>query len=167
MISILSKFNAWCAELCGWLLSILMFLLLADLVMRGFGVPVLGLQAMALFVMVAVVYLGLGHCEEVDGHVRVEFGLELLPHLWKKRIDFVAHLIGCLTIAATTYAMFENFVDSYVEHEALAGLVPLPIYPIKFVMTFSLVLYFVQLCLNTFFLWRASRVKANPTDEGA
>ena len=153
----LSKLNALCAELSGWLLSVLTCLLFLDLALRGFGVSVLSLSAMALFVMVAVVYLGLGHCEEMRGHVRVEFGIGLFPEKWRGYVDLSAHLIGCVTVGVTAYAMIVNFLNSFTHREALADLVRLPIYPVKFIMAAALVVYFLQLCLNTYLLWRSVR----------
>ena len=84
MIKIIDRVTEWLAESSGWLVSIIMILLVVDFVSRGLSKPIQGVSEMAVFVMVAVVYLGLGHCEQEKGHVRVEMFITKVRLLCRK-----------------------------------------------------------------------------------
>ena len=73
------RINHFFAEMSGWLLSAIMFLLIIDFVSRGIYHPIQGVGELAVFVLVAVVYLGIPHTEEVRGHVRVTAIISRFP----------------------------------------------------------------------------------------
>jgi TRAP-type C4-dicarboxylate transport system permease small subunit len=148
MERILSRLNRLFAELCGWFLIVVMVLLISDFVSRGISLPLVGVAEIAVFVMISVVFLGLGHCEEQKGHVRVEAVLVRLPPKARGLLNLFCYLLGGATIGVTLYAVVGNAVDAFWENEAIAGPTPLPTYPVKFVMVVSLALYLVQLCMN-------------------
>jgi TRAP-type C4-dicarboxylate transport system permease small subunit len=103
---------------------------------------------MAMFVMIAVVYLGLAHAEEVRGHIRVELLETLLPRRAALVLDVAVYVLAIATIAIVTYAVALNAWSSYVRDAAVAGPVPLSIWPVKFAMVAALALYLVQLVVN-------------------
>ena len=76
---IIARINQFLGEISGWLLCAIMLLLTIDFVSRGLSVPVHGVGEIAVFVMVAVVYFGLGHTEATGGHVRVTAITSRLP----------------------------------------------------------------------------------------
>ncbi|KIX14299.1 TRAP transporter small permease subunit [Dethiosulfatarculus sandiegensis] len=146
----ITKLNRLFAEICGWLLIVVMLLLTSDFISRGLSCPIVGVAESAVFAMVAVVFMGLGHCEEQKGHVRVEAVLVRLPAKVRGVFNLFCYLLGCFAIGATLYAVTGNAIEAFLEKEAIAGPTPLLTYPVKFVMVVSLVLYFIQLCLNAY-----------------
>jgi len=146
--NILHKLNNVLAELSGWLVSAIMIFLIFDIVSRLFSKPVQGVSEMAVFALVATVYLGLSHCEESRSHIRVEFFLEKLSPRTRKLSDLSDHIIAVLFMAIASYASFENAMFSFHTGEAISGTTPLPIYPVKFIIFLGCLFYLFQLLLN-------------------
>lgn len=144
----MTRLNRTLAELCGWLLIVVVLFMVVDLVSRGFSHPLYGVSELAMFSMIAIVYLGLSHAEEHDSHIRVELltdKLEGAPARWLH--GFISAL-SLVTVAIVVWAVWRNAMDAWQSHQAIAGPRPILIYPIKFVMFAALLLYAVQLCRN-------------------
>jgi TRAP-type C4-dicarboxylate transport system permease small subunit len=148
MSKFLNALNHRLAELCGWLLCAVMLFIFFDFVSRGLGKPLFGVAEMAMFAMVATVYLGLAHCEEVRGHVRVEAVLIRLPHRVQVVLNLIIYVISVIVIGIVTYAVWMNTLAAFADKEAIAGAVPLVTYPVKFIMSFALTVYFAQICVH-------------------
>ena len=148
MSKYLIALNRRLAELCGWLLCAVMIFIFFDFVSRGLGHPLFGVAEMAMFAMVATVYLGLAHCEEVRGHVRVEALLHHFPPRVRAWLDFMAYVIAVAVIGVVAYAVWMNALSAYADQESIAGAIPMVTYPVKFVMSVALTVYFAQLCLH-------------------
>jgi TRAP-type C4-dicarboxylate transport system permease small subunit len=148
MKRLLVRINNWFAELSGWLISSIMILLIIDFVSRGIARPIPGVAELAVFSMIAVVYLGLAHCEELKGHISVTFLIDRLTPKLRTFFQFFSNLISALMIFLVIYAVGANALSAYRESEAVAGPTPLLTFPVKFVMTIALVLYLIQILIN-------------------
>jgi len=146
---IIHAINGIFAELSGWLLSAMMFLLIIDFISRFLYWPIRGVGESAVFVLVAVVYLGIPHCEEVKGHVRVNAIISRFPPRLRDVVNQFDYVIALLTVGMVVYAVAQNAIYSYVRNEAVAGPTPLPVYPVKIVIVIGCVFYWIQLLLNT------------------
>ena len=140
--------NKICAEMCGWMLSIIMLLLIVDVACRTFATPVMGVAELAMFVMVGTVYAGLANCEMEHGHVRVGSLVELLSPRHQKWAMALTYMVAIGTIGIATWAICDNAWASFVDGEGIAGAVSYPLYPVKFVMATGMILYTLQLILN-------------------
>lgn len=136
------------AELCGWFLLIVMGLIVTDLISRTLGTPIYGVAESAMFVMIAIVYMGLPYAEATRAHVRVELVLDNLPRRVAAVVDLITYVIVAGTILVVLYAVWLNAAGAYGSRQAIAGPTPLLIWPVKFVMVASLVLYAVWILLN-------------------
>lgn len=148
MTAIIRFINKICAELCGWMLSVVMVLLLLDVICRTFATPIMGVAELAMFVMIGTVYAGLANCEMDHGHVRVGSLVELLPGRLQHIAMSLTHLVAAATIGLAAWAMCDNAWASFVDREGIAGAVNYPLYPVKFVMAFGMILYVVQILIN-------------------
>jgi len=147
------------AQLGGWLLSILMLSLIVDFVSRGIFMPVPGVGEVSVFVMVACVYLGIAYCEQLKGHVKVELIISRLPPRLRGMINLFNYFMILLMVAVVSYAACQSALYSYHTKEAVAGHIPLPVYPVKFAIVIGVVLYWVQLLLNTVEEFRGLRAR--------
>jgi TRAP-type C4-dicarboxylate transport system permease small subunit len=169
MRKILSAINRFFSILCGWSMLALMVLLVFDFVGRGvpstlrrlgesFGLPFLTalseaswlqpstiLADLSVFVMIAAVYLGLALCEENGQHVSIE----VVPTMFKGKLRqffiFLSFLLQEITVIIMIYAMYRNTLRSFRTEEAVAGLNPLEIWPIKILVCVGLFFYLLQL----------------------
>lgn len=138
------------AELCGWFLLIVMSLILVDLMSRAMGTPIYGVSESAMFVMIAIVYMGLPYTEKMQAHVRVELIVDALPPRIAATVDLVMYILVAITMLVVLYAVTLNAWGSYEGRQAIAGPIPLVVWPVKFVMVAALVLYFLRILAN---LW--------------
>lgn len=145
---LMTRLNRGLAELCGWLLIVVVLFMVVDLVTRGFSHPLYGVSELAMFTMIAIVYLGLSHAEERDAHIRVELLPDKLQGPALRVLNGFITLVSLVTVAIVSWAVWHNAVGAYESHQAIAGPRPILVYPVKFVMFAALVLYGVQLCRN-------------------
>ncbi|PZX14885.1 TRAP-type mannitol/chloroaromatic compound transport system permease small subunit [Palleronia aestuarii] len=136
------------AELCGWFLLLVMGLIITDLISRAIGTPIYGVAESAMFVMIAIVYMGLPYAEATRAHVRVELVLDALPPRVRAVFDLVIYILVAGTMAIALYAVVLNAQTSYYSRQAIAGPTPLLIWPVKFVMVAALALYGLRIVMN-------------------
>jgi len=148
MISLLQKINKACAELCGWMLFLVMIFLLIDIVSRFMGHPVIGVAEIAMFTVMTVIYLGLGNCEMLKGHVQVESVIMKCPPRIQKFLSIIMYILSICTISVAAWALTMNAFESLRDMESIAGLVPYPLFPVKMIMSFGLWVYCLQLVIN-------------------
>lgn len=148
MRDIFHKINRKLAEICGWFLLVIMTLLITDLITRGLGKPIQGLTPVAVFVMVAVIYLGLPRCEEYHEHVNVEVVLNILPPKALNIVNLIIYIIEIFVIGLFLKEMLNNLIISYITEEAISGTVILPVWPSKVAMFIGLIFYWFQIFIN-------------------
>jgi TRAP-type C4-dicarboxylate transport system permease small subunit len=144
----INTINRFLAEICGWLLCIMVLFLCFDIVSRSLKEPVQGVTQMAVFVMIIVVYLGLGQCEKFERHIKVTAVYDRLPPTARKSIGVINYIIQIVVIGVITVAVGENVIYSIKKHEAVPGYFHLPIWPTKFVLFIGLVFYWLQVAVN-------------------
>jgi TRAP-type C4-dicarboxylate transport system permease small subunit len=172
MRNALSAINRFFSILCGWFMLALMILLVFDFVGRGvpgalrrlgenLGLPFLSTLAeaswlqpstiladLSVFVMITAVYLGLALCEENGQHVCIE----IVPTLFKGRLRqffiFLSFLLQEITVILMICAMYRNTLRSFRTEEAVAGLIPLEIWPVKVFVCLGLFFYLLQLSME-------------------
>lgn len=144
----IDRYTIHSASLCGWLLAVLMVFLLAEIVCRTANHPLIGIAEFSMFIMLTTVYLGLGNCERKDGHVKVEFLTDKMQPATKRVFAVGTGALSVLTMGLCTYAMTVNAIESYFENEAMAGLVPYQVWPVKCIMAVGILLYFLQVLVR-------------------
>ena len=145
----INKFNNLLAELSGWLLIVIMGLLIADFVSRGMSMPIQGIGEIAVFSMVAIVYLGMAHTELIRGHVRVTAITSRLPRKIQSGMNIFINLLASATLVIVLKAAGNSAMKAYISKEAVAGTVPLLVWPVKFVIVIGVFFYLLQLIINT------------------
>ena len=148
MHEFLRKLSIYSSSFCGWLLAILMVIIFFDIIMRTIGHPIFGVAELSMIIMLTTVYLGLANCEQVHGHIIVDIVYEVVSPKTVKVLNILCGILCVVTLAICTYAMFINTIDSYMSDEAMAGIIPLSIWPIKAVITFGIFLYAIQSLTN-------------------
>lgn len=172
MRKVLSLVNKLFSMLCGWLMVTLMLLLVLDFTTRGLpdGLrwlaahlhlpfladlaasewlqPITILPDLSVFIMIIGIYLGLALCEEHGMHVSIEFATIHLKGGKKRFIEFLSFLLQTATLVIMVWAMYRNTFKSYSTSEAVPGVVPMDIWPVKAVVCAGLVLYLIQVAVH-------------------
>jgi len=142
------KVNQFLSGLAGWLMFAMLMLLIADVVSRSFGRPLLLMAELSVFVMMIVIYLGFSRCEELSEHVRLEFVVNALPKRIRSKVRSAANLLAVVVIALLFYAVTRDAWSSFVTGSAIEGIVDIPIWPTKFVMVVGMVFFLLQGIIN-------------------
>ncbi len=148
MRKLIHLINQKLSELCGWLLLVIMVLLTLDLATREMGDPIQGLTTMAVFVMMAVIYLGMPRCEEYDEHVNIDILAVKLPPKWATITKIITNIFELITIGFFLYEMYFNFIFSYTTREAFADTTILAIWPSKLAILVGLLFFEIQILIN-------------------
>jgi len=165
MRNFFAKINRYLAELCGWLLSIIAILLAVDIFSRAIMKPLLEVTSLAVFVMMAVIYLGLANCEQVDGHVAVNIFEQKFPPKIKRINTLTRYVVELVIMGAAVFFVGKNSLQSFISKEALSGPKMLPLWPAKLSMSIGLVFFWIQILLN--FLKQLGLTGGCKTDNGS
>jgi len=149
MKKMIEQINNLFAELSGWFLIVMMFLIIIDFIGRGLYRPIHGVRELAIFVLIAVVYLGIPHCERVRGHVRVTVIVNRLTQKKRQLIITLVYIVTFLLIIIILFSVGRNFIHSCQSGEAIAGTVPLLIWPVKLSIVVGCFFYCIQVLINS------------------
>ena len=149
MKKIIQIISTYFAELCGWLLIVIIGLLVTDLITRGMYSPIQGIAEVSIFVLVATVYLGLPHCEQMRGHVAIDAFVDRMPIRLRKIIDSTVYLLASLFLIILLFSVGQTFIGSYQSGEVIAGTLPLLIWPVRLAIFVGILFYCLQAILNT------------------
>jgi TRAP-type C4-dicarboxylate transport system permease small subunit len=148
VFKILRGINRFLAESTGYLVGLIVILLVVDTVGQLVRHQVHGVLELAVFTVIASAYVGLSYTEEKRGHVRVAALLERLSPRFQTGMSIFWGAVSLVVIGFTTYAGFNKAIEAYIDGESIAGLVPYPLSPIRFVIAISLLIYGFQIVAN-------------------
>lgn len=149
MKRIIAAINRLLAESCGYLLMLVMFLTASDVILRNLGIAIFGVVEIAVFIVIAAVYFGLGHCEEEDGHVRVSALAARLPPIPRRVMHLIMTVATLAIMALATYACTRSAYSAYTDNEAvMANQTALYTWPARAAMVVGLFFYCCQLVIS-------------------
>lgn len=82
--------------------------ILADVVGRAFGTPLVGAQDISQMAMVILVFGGMALCDKVGGHIAVDVFERAFPETLNRWIDVFAALLGAVIFAGLAYTVYES-----------------------------------------------------------
>lgn len=162
---ILSKINGFFAEISGWSLSLIALLLILNLVTRFFGVPIQGLLELSTFVFLGMIYLGLGHCEEVDEHIKVNAVLKRVPPKVRDALYVFNYLLAIAVGGIVVLASYRSARGAFMSRESVPGTAPFLTYPVRFAIFIGLLFFLLQVFSHIHLVLRRNIVKNGNTSE--
>lgn len=138
----LSRLNSGLTAFGGWTLLAMVVLLVIDIVWRIFFTPLHAMTELSVLAMMIVIALGLSACEEHREHVQLEF---FVDKLWgRKRLATIRleRLLSLFAALLLLYAVTMSGFSSYRTNESTGGAVPIPLWPVKLIISVG-VLFFV------------------------
>lgn len=150
------------AELSGWLLTVITFLLVINFAARYIGLFVPGLVELTTFVFIATVYLGLAQGEVDDDHIKVSFIYQRVPKTVQRVLYFFNYLLAAIVGGVMAYGAYKSAISSYITDETVAGVMTYPTFPIRTIIFIGIAVYFLQIIVRLFNFFKN---KNNPPEK--
>jgi len=131
-------FSRFLNRISEWALVVMMGLTCADVVLRGFGHPILGTYELVGFLGAIVIAFSLSYTTLRRGHVAVEALVKHLPVGVQGVIYFITHLLSIMLFILIAYECWKYGLDLKASGEVSLTL-KIPFYPIMFGIAFSAV----------------------------
>jgi TRAP-type C4-dicarboxylate transport system permease small subunit len=97
-IGLITRVNSAAAVLAATLLWMLAILIFGDIVLRMLHMPILWSNEVSVYLLIALVYLGIGYTYDCDGHFTIQLLVERLPRKWRLGVELWTVLV-CLSFA--------------------------------------------------------------------
>lgn len=100
-------------------------LILADVVLRFFGKPIVGAQDLSQMTMTIVVFGGMALCDKLGGHIAVDLLENHLPPWINHLTNVVSAFLGALIFGCIAWTVYESSKLSIMLHLA-TNIIALP-----------------------------------------
>lgn len=94
MLKFILRLNAVSGYVAGALLWVLAFLIVADILLRLLGVPILWSNEVSVYVLIGLVFLGAGYTYDNDGHFAIGLVVEKLPRTARLGIELAVVVLS-------------------------------------------------------------------------
>ncbi len=128
--------------------------------------PLPGTFEIVSVIMPAIVFLGVAYAEYLKKHLRVEILSEHLSEKARDALNLFLWLICAALFGALTWYMLIDAAEATSVREASAGLIVIPVYPVKWLIalgTVFLTLEFIINIVNTIRKWLGHQVEKQVT----
>jgi TRAP-type C4-dicarboxylate transport system permease small subunit len=133
--SILDKFLAMASKVLnvigGSALTFMMFLTVADVLLRAFGRPILGTYEIVGLALALVIGFGIPKVSMDRGHVYMEFVVDKLPKNWKMVMHTFTRVLCIILFIIIGYNLFSVGNEFHTSGEVSPTL-KLPFFPVAY-----------------------------------
>ena len=133
--SILSRFLSLAGKVLnvigGSALTFMMFLTVADVIMRAFGRPILGTYEIVGLSLALVIGFGIPKVSMDRGHVYMEFVVDKLPNNWKVMMHTFTRVLCIILFIIIGYNLFSVGNEFHTSGEVSPTL-KLPFFPVAY-----------------------------------
>lgn len=147
----LTKINRWIGTIVRWLIIVLIVMLIYDVIMRYvFNMPTIWAFDMGNMIGGSFFVLGISYAAVHKQHIRVDILYNRLPERAKGWLDIVLTLIFFYpTFGILLYKSIPNMIYSWrVKEKSLESFWQPPIYPVKTILVFSIILLVLQVTVD-------------------
>jgi TRAP-type mannitol/chloroaromatic compound transport system permease small subunit len=143
------RFQKMLANALGWMVIILMFIIVIEVVGRFlFNTPLKGGIEISQIVMTWILFLPLAYALVRGDHVRVTMVVMRLPPRLNLIVEVLGTIVSLAFVGLTTYVGWLQFCDSFSIGETLPAPIWLPFWLEKLALPLGFFLFFVQLCVD-------------------
>ena len=146
----LKKIELFLAVLAGIIALILMVLITLDVILRFFfnsSIP--GSFEIVTLSFIGVVFLGLPYVQSVKGNINIDIFTRKLSTKTQRILDIIGFILGLLVIVLLTWQTGVESWKSFISNDYTMGLVHIPYWPSKFMITLGLSFLTVRLLIDT------------------
>jgi TRAP-type mannitol/chloroaromatic compound transport system permease small subunit len=150
LVTVYGTFLRFLGLVAGVACCITMAMVAVNVIGRyGFNMPFDGAFVYAQSLLTITVFFSLALTQFDKGHIKVSFLTRRMTGRFGGAVEITMLFLGFLLFALSSYATLQFAIESFEVDEQVFDSVQYPIYPIKFVVFFGLLLLAVQFALDT------------------
>lgn len=107
MLKLFLRINVLSGYLAAALLWVLAFIIFADVLLRLVGTPILWSNEVSVYVLIALVFLGVGYTYDSDGHFSIAMLVEKLPRRPRICLELATVLLSLVFAVLFTWGGVE------------------------------------------------------------
>jgi TRAP-type C4-dicarboxylate transport system permease small subunit len=122
----------------GIVLLGILALMSAEVIFRYlFNKPILGTVEISSYLLVIFCFTGIAFTQSQRGHINIELVTQNLPASLQRMLRIITLILSLTVFAVITWQMVIAFWKSWEMQEVRWGALPLPVWPVKFVIAFG------------------------------
>lgn len=134
----LRKFIYYLGMFSGIVLLGILALMSAEVIFRYlFNKPILGTVEISSYLLVIFCFTGIAFTQSQRGHINIELVTQNLPASLQRMLRIITLILSLTVFAVITWQMVIAFWKSWEMQEVRWGALPLPVWPVKFVIAFG------------------------------
>jgi len=110
--------------------------------------PILGTVEISSYLLVLFVFIGMSYTQSIDGHIKIDLLTVRLSPKVQHVFRIIALVMALSVFAVITWKTSEAFLTSWRMREVRWGALPLPVYPVKFVVAAGSLILCIQFMIN-------------------
>ena len=110
--------------------------------------PILGTVEISEYILVFIVFSGIAYTQLIGGHIKIEVVTERLSPKVQHILRIIALAVALSIFAIIAWQTAQAFWESWLVKEVRWGALPLPVWPVKFVVPAGSLLLCLQFIIN-------------------
>jgi TRAP-type C4-dicarboxylate transport system permease small subunit len=151
--AIVTKIGGLMIMIASGALVVMLTITLADIILRMFGRPIVGVFELVSFLGAVVVGFSMSSTSLNKGHVYVDFLIDRFPKDRQNVMNITTRILAVLLFAIMSWYFFQMGMGLYVTGTVSGGL-KMPFYPVIFGLAVSCLAECLALVLDIVNIWR-------------
>ncbi len=143
-ITKVSKVGFWLSTLG---VTVMTLLIVLDIILRLFGVPLLGTYEIIEIVMSIVVFASFAYTQTEKGHIHVTMFLVLMPTKMRFICYSLTSFVSTFLVGAITYAAF-TYAGKLIEKGTSSGVLGIPFYPFYYLESLAMAIFTIIMLID-------------------
>ena len=157
MRQFIKKFNHYIQFVSGVTLTALMFMTVADIVIRKWlSFNFRGAYELTQIMLVIIVFFGVAYAHDNGDHVVIDFVYVLLPHKGKRVFSAICSILNMLLALAMCWMVF-RYGMALIPRNAATSTLKIPWWPIVTVSTVGMIGYALSIVGDLIFVFMEGR----------
>jgi len=115
-----------------------------------FNKPILGTVEISSYLLVIFCFTGMAFVQSQRGHINIELVTQKLPTGFQRTLRIIMLILSLVIFAVITWQMTIAFWKSWEMQEVRWGALPVPVWPVKFMIAFGSFTLCLQFLLDIF-----------------
>ena len=145
----MKRFIYYLSVFSGVVLLCILALMTAEVVFRyAFNMPILGTVEISSYLLVIFGFTGMAYTQSQKGHIEIDLITQQLSSRANHVLRLVSLFLSLAAFAAITWQTASAFWTSWEIQEVRWGALPLPVWPVKFIVAFGSFILCIQFVMD-------------------